>query len=284
MGRLVKAEILKLSKNKNFLVGCIACVFIASFIGILASEYIRYEIIKPEIVSSIGGNDIVREKGIFTGKFMSLAGENPVEPTMREIFHSSFSVGMLEVLIAILIVGSLTREYREGVLKNILAYGVNRRKFYLAKFIGIFGGTSIFISILAITGIIESSIFIGGFGEKLNSTYIMSMIFTMIATIIVAGSVVAILMLLSIFIKSSAGIIGISVGCFIFLPNFINSLYGKVNWFDNFFKLTPIYNMAAATSIYSTQGDRLLASIIGVVTAGIFLFVGSKIFEKQDIN
>ena len=281
MWRLIKAENLKLVKNKSFIVGCIACIFIASTIGILSHEYIRYEIIKPEIESQI---DNIKEEAIFTGKFMSLVAENPLEPTVREIFHSSFSLGMLEVLIAILIGGVLIKEYTRDTLKNILAYGISRKKLYLAKFISILSGLSNFILILGSTGLIESSIFIGGWGEEFKFTHIFNMLLTVISTIVVASAVIAIIMLCAIIMKNISGVIGGSVMIFIFLPNFISFLYGKYIIFDKIFELTTFYNMSVATSIYAGNIDRGIAIIISLITTSVFLFIGMKIFEKQDIK
>ena len=280
MDRIIKAEIFKLLRSKTFKTICIICIIQVGFIASVSNEYIINKLIRPQIENQ-KNRTVNRE--VFTGKVLYLATENPLEPTVREVFHSSFSTGILEVLISMLVVGLFIKEYTEKTIKNTLAYGVNRRKFYLAKFISLLIGVSIFISILTGTGIILGSIFIKGWGEAFVLSQVGSMIFSMISGIVVSASVISIIMLLSILIKNSAGVIGISVAAFIFLPNFISFAYGKIEWFDRLFKLTPFYNMSVAVSIYSQNLDKIMAIIIAIITTSIFLFIGSKVFEKQDI-
>ena len=60
--------------------------------------------------------------------------------------------------------------------------------------------------------------------------------------------------------------------------------YGKYDWFDKIYEVTPFYNLVASSSMYTDSSEKLLTVVVSLITITIFLFIGCKIFKKQDIK
>lgn len=286
MGRIIKSELFKLFKNKTFIILCCVCIgfggltsFFATDISTNMMKEVMGELTETEMEMLEKSKEQNQELVAPGAMGIQLEAKNLSEPTTEEIFYSSFGSGLIEILIGILISGILIKEYMQGTIKNTIAYGVNRRRFYIAKFISIFIGTAILTAILTGIPLIVSSI-LNGFGEA----SMIEVFMTYLVVLICAGSVGAIMMIIAILTKSTVAIVGIAVGGFMLAPNLIGALYGKFEWFDRLFELTPYYTLNSTTSIYAESGDKLFAVVVAVITTIIALAIGSKIFEKQDIK
>ncbi|MGL4656206.1 MAG: ABC transporter permease [Sarcina sp.] len=286
MGRIIKSELFKLFKNKTFIILCCVCIGFGGVTSFFATD------ISTNIMKEVMGELTETEKAmlekvkpvdealVVPGSMgIQLEAKNILEPTTEEIFYSSFGSGLIEVLIGILIAGILIKEYVHGTIKNVLAYGVNRKKFYVAKFFSSVIAIAILMAILNTIPVIVSTI-MNGFGDA-NP---MNMLMSYASGVICASSVSAIIMIIAILTKSTATVIGVAVGIFMIAPNLIGMLYGKFEWFDRLFELTPYYTLTSTTSIYAESGDKLFAVGVAMVTIFIALAIGSKIFEKQDIK
>ena len=288
MGRIIKSEIFKLVRNKTFIILCCVCIVLGGMLAFMSSD-----IMKDVMTTSMGEmtpeqqammeNMAPKENQIVTPGSMGVQinAKDILNPTIKEIFHSSFGSGLIEILIGVLIAGILAKEYIQGTIKNTLAYGVSRKKFYFAKFLSSVISIAIFMFIMTGIGTLGSMIFTG---EGLGKTEIIEMLSTYGAAVLAASSVSAIIMLIAILTKSTAAVIGSAVGIFMLLPNLIGMLYGKMEWFDKIFEITPYYNLSAATSVYADSSDKLLTVGISMVTIIIFMAIGSVVFEKQDIK
>lgn len=290
MLRLLKAELFKLFKNKTFIVLCLICLLLAGVMSFLstdiASNMLQDSLAEmPQEMSAMLEQQIVGNESIVTPGQMGfhLAAENPFSPTAIEIFHAAFGSGVIEVLIGILMSAILVREYTQGTIKNTLAYGKKRRSFYLAKFFAAVLGVSILLAILTIIPTIVCTI-LQGWGVEFEFSQILSLVATFLGAIVTTSSVVGIIMIIAIATQSNAAVIGAGIGLFTLLPNIIGFFYGKYDWFDKIFELTPSYTVAASTSVYATSSDLTKVVIIGAITTIIALFIGVRTFEKQDVK
>lgn len=290
MLRLLKAELFKLFKNKTFIVLCLICLLLAGVMSFLSTD-IASNMLQDSLAAMpqeqaamlkdamAGGGSIVTPGQMG----FHLAAKNPFSPTAIEIFHAAFGNGVIEVLIAILMSGILVREYTQGTIKNTLAYGKKRRDFYLAKFFAAVLGVSILLLILTVIPTIACTI-LKGWGVEFEFSQILLLIATFLSGVVTTSSVVAIIMIIAILTQSNAAVIGAGVGLFTLVPNLIGFLYGKYDWFDKVFEITPFYTVAASTSVYATNSDLINVVVIAAVTIIIALFIGIRTFEKQDVK
>ncbi|MBU3137382.1 ABC transporter permease [Clostridium gasigenes] len=293
MYRLIKAEMFKLSKNKTFKVLCIVAI-ILSIITIVMTLIMT----EDHLIKSLG-NIPEDQKMIQLEQIKLLASKSGFNPgkigvqvdgvkdmfniTTVELFHISFEKGILEVLIGILVAAFLAKEYSEGTIKNILAYGKKRSHYYISKWIAITLGTTIIMAItVGLATIIN--IIINGWGEPFEIIQLMGMLKTFGAAVIVNSAVVAIIMLIATLVKSNGATIGISVAIFVGIPLFTSFLYGKIDWFDNLYELTLLYNVAIVTAISANSTDVIKAIMISLVTLVAALGCGIAVFNKQDIK
>ncbi|MGL5575796.1 MAG: ABC transporter permease subunit [Sarcina sp.] len=286
MGRIIKSELFKLFKNKTFIILCCVCIGFGGLTSFFSTDTAS-EIMKEAMgeltpaQEQMLDNMTPKENSLIAPGSMGihLVAKDMMNPTTQEIFHSAFGSGIIEVLIGILIAGILIKEYAQGTIKNILAYGVRRRNFYIAKFISSFIAIAILVGILTVIPLVVSTI-INGFGNA-NP---MNMLMSYASGVICASSVSAIMMIIAILTKSTVAIVGIAVGGFMIAPNLIGALYGKFEWFDKLFELTPYYTLNSTISIYAKSEDIIFAVGVAMVTTIIALVIGSNIFEKQDIK
>ena len=288
MGKIIKSELFKLIKNKTVIILCCISIVIGGLTAFMSSD-----IMSDMMTTAMGEltaeqqammeNMTPKEGELVTPGSMGIQmkAEDMTNPTIKEIFHSSFGSGFIEILIGVLIAGVLVKEYTQGTIKNTLAYGVSRKKFYFAKFISSVIAITIFMLVMTGIATLGSMIFTG---ESVGTTEIVGILTTFGSAVLAASSVSAIIMLIGIFTKSTAAVIGSAVGIFMLLPNLLGMLYGKFEWFDKIFEITPYYNFSAATSVYADNLDKLLTVGISIVTIIIFMAIGSVVFERQDIK
>ena len=233
MGRLIQAEIFKLFKNKTFIILICVCIGLGSLLAFMSSDTATdmFSDGSPEISEStiieVPTPSPTEEPVLTPGNIgLQLRAANPLKPTVREIFHASFGSGIIEILIASLIAGIFVSEYKDGTLKNILAYGVSRQKFYFAKFISAVFAVSIFIFLLTGIGTLYSAIF-NGWREPFEVVHLLEMLGTYTSVVFAASSIIALIMLFGVLIKTPNGIVGVSLALFLLLPNTIGMNYGK---------------------------------------------------------
>lgn len=293
MYRLIKAELFKLFKNKTFKVLCIVAILLSIIVISMKS------IITEDFLLKSLGDMPQEQKMIQLEQIRVLSSDSIFQPgqlgfkvngakdifniTAIELFHTSFGVGVIEILIGVLVAAFLAKEYSEGTIKNILAYGKKREDYYLAKWIAITVGTAIIMAILV--GLSTSvNVIINGWGEPFEVIQLVEMLKIFGAAVIVNSAIVAIVMLVGTIVKSNGVTIGISVAIFIAIPIFTSFLYGKFDWFDKIYELTLFYNSAVVTSINSVGSDMLKAIMIASVTLIVGLGCGITVFKRQDIK
>ena len=293
MFRLAKAELFKLSKNRTFKVLCVVAICLSIIVFVMTTSVFDKIIEKATMGMSqeeaqrmldLGFSGSDKEQIVIPGSFgVHLNAKDPFNPTVPEVFSSSFGEGLIEVLIGILIAAFLAKEYSEGTIKNILAYGKNRSEFYLSKFIAIVVAIIVILFCLILIPTIGSFI-INGWGEPFKTSQLVRMIVSFFLTVISNASVAALLMIIAISVKSNGGTIGITVGMFVLFPSIISFIYGLNKVFDKIYEITPYYNNKVAISLYASNGDLIKSLIVSLITIIISLFVGIQIFKKQDVK
>jgi len=294
MLKLVKAELFKLSKNKTFKVLCIVSILLSILMFIMTTSIFDKiieeatssmpEAESEQMLNSLNFNGNGEEQVVTPGGMgIHLVAKDTFNPTVPEVFHSSFGTGLTEILIGILIAAFLAKEYSQGTIKNILAYGKSRTEFYLAKFITIVIAIIIILFCLVLVSTIGSSI-INGWGETFKTSQLLHMVISFLLSIISNASIAAILMMIAIAVKSNGSTIGITVGIFVVFPSIISFVYGLNKVFDKIYQITPFYNNQVAVSIYASNGDLIKSLLVSLITIIISLFVGIQIFKKQDVK
>lgn len=284
MNRLIKAEVFKLMKNKAFKVLCMICV-ISAFMSIFSVSDTMNGLMKesmsniPEEVQVMAQTSEVNGSIVTPGRigFNMPRGNSPLD-----VYYVSFGVGIIEILIGVLVGGFLAKEYSEGTMKNILAYGKSRTKFYLSKFIAMMVGVSIFTLIITLISFVGTG-FMNGFGDIVLAD-LGKMVMTFLASIMASSAVIALIMIISSLVKGNGATIGITVVLFVLIPTIISIFYGTYPTFDSIYEMTPYYNNALATSQNAETSDLIRSIGISLVTMGLSLGIGTKIFDKQDIK
>lgn len=284
MNRLIKAEVFKLMKNKAFKVLCAICIILA-FMSIFSASDTMNNLMKdamsniPEEIQVIAQTNEANGAIVTPGRigFNMPKGNSPLD-----VYYVSFGVGVIEILIGVLVGGFLAKEYSEGTMKNILAYGKSRTKFYLSKFIAMMVGVSILTLILTLISFIGTG-FMNGFGD-IALADLGNMAMTFLASIIASSAVIALIMIISSLVKGNGATIGITVVIFVLIPTIISIFYGTYPTFDSIYEMTPYYNNALATSQNAEISDLMKSIEISLATIGLSLGIGTKIFNKQDIK
>lgn len=294
MRRLIKAEIYKLFKGKTFKILCAVAMILAavvtyescfmteeSYMNTLGDISIEEKLEKVEAMKQRSQESPLVQPGqlgINTG-----GSEDPFDVTPMEVFHISFGVGVVEILISILVAFMFAKEYSQRTIKNTLAYGKKREAFYISKLIAIVVGISIIVAIMVLIPTVVTT-FTKGWIGNFEFSHILEILRTYLGAMILYTAIASILMLVVVLVKSSGATIGISVAMFIFVPTFLAFSYGQYDWFDKLYELTIFYNTALVTAIKSTSGDILKAVSVGLTTLLLSSLVGITIFKKQDIK
>lgn len=293
MHKLVKAEIYKLFKNKTFKVLCVISIGLSLLMMFMSSP-----LMEEVMMDSLGDMSIEQKEALVSqmsemnseeqvvnaGQLgFNLTAKDPMNPTALEIYHSSFGSGAVEILIGVLIAALMAKEYTQGTIKNTLAYGKKRHEFYIAKFLATVIGITVMLACLTLVSTV-GSIIMNGWGQTFEITQLVGMISSFLAAIVANSAVAALIMIIAIAVKSNGATIGITAGVFILVPTISGFFYGTYSWFDKIYELTPFYNSALATSIYSTNTDLIRAICVALITIIISLVIGIQMFKVQDIK
>ncbi|WP_238882706.1 ABC transporter permease subunit [Clostridium sp. YIM B02551] len=293
MTRLIKAEIYKVYKTRVIKVLCVIMILLAvMLLGIsklLSSEdFIKsslkgmpeaqQEQLMNQLQSTNNDDASIVQPGGGTG--FHIAAKDIFHPKGGEIYYASYGVGAIEVIMSILIGAVVAGEYSSGTIKNILAYGKKREHYYLSKLIAIAIAVGVLLGIMVSIASIGAGIMYG-WGSGVG---IIEVLKTFIAALIVGTSVSSLIMLIATLAKSNGTTIGIGIVLFTVVPTIISNFYGKYNWFDRLYEITPAYNWAVITSTHATSGDFTKAIIVAIITILIATLSGIMIFKKQDIR
>lgn len=294
MLRLLKAEIFKLFKNKTFMVLC----FVALAIAILnfamtkltsSEEFLKSSLTNMteeeknatiEQIKQMSTTDSVVTPGKIGATFQ---GKDMFNPKSKELFHTGFGQGIIEILLAILIGALVAKEYSSGTIKNMLAYGKRRRDYYLAKFLAISIGGVILLTIMVLSFLILS-IIVFPWGEAFNLSELIHIFRTFIVGFIAVMSIISLIMLLATLLKSNGSTIGIGISLFVLAPTAFSFLYGKYSWFDRIYESTASYNYVLGTALKASNNDIGNVILISVITTIVSLFLGISLLNKQDIK
>lgn len=285
MNRLIRAELFKMLKNNTFKIVCVVALVISIGMTIISSPLMHKSFTKAqEAVKAQEAYEELREEPVAIGSMgVSYTPKDYYHPKVSEVFAASFGVGVFEILASIIVGAFLAKEYSQGTIKNVLAYGRKRSDYYIAKFIAlILAGIVVLLCLTSVATI--GSYFINGWGEAFELSQVLRMAQSFGAAVIAEAAVISIIMLISIVIKSNGGVIGVAVGVVIGSGSLLSILYGRFDIFDKIFKFTPYYNDQLATSALATSGDVVRAMAVSLITMAIFLVAGCIIFKKQDIR
>lgn len=285
MNRLIRAELFKLFKNKTFRVVCIIALVISIGMTIISSPLMHKTF--NEVQVALAGQEMYQDltsEPVHIGSLgVSYTPEDYFNPKASEVFSSAFGVGLFEIFAAVIVGAFLAKEYSQGTIKNVLAYGRRRSDFYLAKFIALITSGAVVLLCLTLIPTVGTTI-INGWGETFKFSQVIRMAESFGAGLLAYASVVSIIMALSILIKSNGGVIGITMGVILGAGSILSLSYGKYKIFDNVFKITPYYNDQLAVSAIAAAGDIGRSALISLLTMIIFLVIGCTIFKRQDIK
>ena len=293
MIKAIQAELYKLFKNRTFAVLICVTVLLSTLTVVMCSP------IFEQILSDSLGDMPEEQKAMLMEQMTAMSDSDAIvtpgevgihlkakdmmNPTAIEVYHASFGSGVMEILIGILVAALMAKEYSQGTIKNFLAYGKKREEFYLAKFVAMVVAIAIISAVMTILPTVIV-IIMNGWGETFEFLQLVGMIKTFMVSVIASSAVAALAMVIATLVKSNGATIGITVAIFIGIPTFAGFLYGIYPWFDRIYEVLPFYNSALATSIKAGNGDLLRSVIISLVTVGVSIFVGIRIFKAQDIK
>jgi ABC-2 type transport system permease protein len=295
MLRLIKAELFKLFRTRAFKVLCIIALLLGVFVVGISKLMTSEEFIKSTLngmtpeqqeqfmqqLNTTNGEDAAIVQPGSMG--FHLNSKDIFNPTAKEIFHGSFGVGTIEILLAVLIGAMVAGEYSSGTIKNILAYGKKREHYYISKLIAVSFGFAIMLTIMVgIATILSVAMF--GWGQDFNFSETAHVLKIFGVAVIIGMAIISLLMLLATLVKSNGTTIGIGIVALTVLPTVLSFLYGKFDWFDKIYESTVGYNWALATSIKAANGDIVKATAVGLITLVIATMSGIMVFMKQDIK
>lgn len=293
MIKAIQAELYKLFKNRTFAVLICVTVLLSTLTVVMCSPIFdqilsdslgdmpeEQKVMLMEQMTAMSDSDAIVTPGELG---IHLQAKDMMNPTAVEVYHASFGSGVMEILIGILVAALMAKEYSQGTIKNFLAYGKKREEFYLAKFVSMVVAIAIISAVMTILPTVIV-IIMNGWGENFEFLQLVGMIKTFMVSILASSAVATLAMLIATLVKSNGATIGITVAIFIGVPTFAGFLYGIYPWFDRIYEVLPFYNSALATSIKAGNVDLLRSVIISLVTIGISLFAGIRIFKAQDIK
>lgn len=298
MLRLIKAQTYVLFKTRTFKVLCIVAILMGLMLGgiakLMSSEGFIRGALSQEGMSVEQQDEYIKtiqnSNDEDTGKVkpksqigVSVSAKDIFNPTAKELFHSSFGSGIMEIFMAVLIGLMVASEYSSGTIKNVLAYGKKREHYYISKLVACTIGFTIILGIMVSIGTIFSSLLFG-WGEPFTITQAAQIIEVFAGAIVIGMGIISVLMLLATVVKSNGSTIGIGIVILGVLPSIISLLYGNYDWFDRIYECSLSYNWTLLTSASSDNCDILKAVVVGLVTSVIATAGGITIFKKQDIK
>ncbi|MBV4418954.1 ABC transporter permease [Clostridium tyrobutyricum] len=264
MYNLLKFELYKLKNSKTFrnlfIITTILIVFILRLFYTNAGPWKLFDFIYNN-----------RECGFFINNF-----KDRIHPTSLEFFNSAFGFSIVMIILIMFIVGAfVVDEYSNGTIKNIIAYGHNRIKIYISKFLiiclGIFTLVIFLLFIPVIIALIlgwEKAVSISEIIRIIKSTVLICWIFT---------TIVSIYMCFMTIIKSKSIVIGLGI-VFLFLngAGFFSSF--------KFERYTPAFMLMNIGTLSPNSVDiqnMIVTCFILIILSNL---LGIFIFKNQDIK
>lgn len=296
MNRLLSSELFKLWKNTTFKV----LIIVSIVLGVLAVGATKLAS-SEEIISGLVPNNLTEEQkedyinnikemskptneiAVSGNLGFSSSSEDIFNPKGREVFFTSFGAGVIEIFIVILAGTLVAKEYSKGTIRNTIAYGNKRYKYFLSKVMSVSLSSIICFLTMVLTSTIIGS-FLFDWGNEFNSDEIMMIIKSLVCAILIIISVSTIMVFIASILKSNGVTIAIGMVVFVMVIYIIGAFYGKFDTFDAIYKYSTAYNWASISRVNASLGDYKRTIISSLVTILGCLAVGSYVVEKQDIK
>ena len=257
MNKILKAELLKLFNSRTFKAVIIASIVIAYLFPII---------------------HILGEK-----QFNLQANGESIKANF--IFFEIISTDVMAILMSMIVSESVAKEYSEGTMKNTLAYGVKRTKFYFAKYIA---NVIVMLIVMAIMSIGSTLLFtlIKGWGQQFEMSQLINMVRYFFGSAVIFAAMLAVIMFISTVVKSGGTTITLTVIIFILIP-FILKVVSSLNiseLVNKMYGVTLCYNFNIVKAVGSSNFEIIKASLIGFVWMVIALSAGAGLLKKQEIK
>src|SRR3989441_364694 len=246
-----------------------------TLLGTLVSYY---GIFKPDIPGGLNGTAIVsvalfapnNETAVFTNRFTVSDLRPPQTRISGTDVASSFFSSLVSFFIPLVaIVGSYSsygKDRLTGVLESVLARPVSRRGLVLSRFLSTL--LAISLAVVASVGIVDA-ILNNVTGSFLSQDFVLAMIAALLAEVAAFSGIV---FLLSHLVKSSAVLLGISIGLFVVLDFFwsliiylLTALLGGTVGSAVYIQTTILANLANPAQFVSLVDTYMFGSSSGVL-------------------
>jgi ABC-type transport system involved in multi-copper enzyme maturation permease subunit len=215
--------------------------------------------------------------------FIGFVYQDPANPLFWELAYSSTVLtSSLWLILMILSIQFISKEYQTGTIKLAVSYGINIFKIHLSKWIVVvsFFGLLFYLFNLATFATISGvKNFIPTFGNVMSLLALISLYYLVLAVFSL------ICFVLYIVIKNNDAVSWI-LSVFMFSPVVIVAIYGYDRPFllDCYLSINPLYHLANASRFWADSG--VTGSILLYVASGILFLLASSYFllKKQEIK
>ena len=273
MGKLIKAELIRLSKNRTFTV----CMIISLLLGVLMAMLYNYAW-QNSRASIQTVTAIITQYGMDTKIIDEAFGMIPRDNLWAYI-NILLSDGSIVYITAVAVSSFAAAEYSMGTLKNTISRGYSRLAVYSSKlttslictyalsFSYVLGGS--------IVGVINY-----GFGSTIG---IEKMLAVISAYICLFGAMGILYFVFAILCKKSGAAIAVSI----VVPLFVASIFAILTMAWNGFKDYSKYwllNMIVSVQEYILSGEAWLPFVCAAIYFVLSMVIGFAVFKRQDIK
>lgn len=272
MRNLLKTDLKRIIKDKLFLISCI----IAGAYSVLSP--VLYKV----MFAMIGADD----------KMLEAMGAAPSAKSM--LFQALVPGGDLGLIIPILIIIALCKDFSYGTIRNKIIAGHSRAKIFISMFI-----TSVIImfSIMLAQALLSFFVSLALFSysaQGFEASEILYLIVSIVLELIVYITVCSIICFFCVFMKNP----GTSVVMF-FAVNFTVTMVGSIimiastmatpgstaaSVLDVLYKSNIFINPVIGAVDSYTFKDLLLVLVPNLIFAPLITFFGYKVFNKKDLK
>lgn len=285
MINLIRSEIYKLKKSRAFMICTLLCIVFALLGPILLNfskemlETMPKEMLEDPTMQSA----LMSDSGLHIGIGSSTSLLATDEMTGTWYVGQLFPGNALELFLAIFISIFVTAEFATGTIKNVVSKGFGRGKIYLAKLIVSSIASVIMLLIYTIVGFM-AGIVVFGLGEC-HITTVLEILRLVGIQIVFHIALTAIFVMIGMTVRSVAGTLTVNILTLVFVGTIIsasNLIIGR-----NAIDLTQYWipSIITATSNLTMQANDIIRNILVAMVYFIgSSWIGSKLFQKQDIN
>jgi len=271
MMNLIRADIYRIFRGKGVYITLVILLGVI-VLQVTAGAYMSMGVSADDIHMI----DMLSESDDAMAQLVDASLNNGIEPFQRPFGAEApytamtFTDGILYILLPLLTFIS-TADFTSGVVKNTLAGGMSRSKYYISKLTL----SCITCTLLLIAYVLLSTIFatlISGFGGTFNWEYISSVIkvFAMQLWLVLALTCVGHFF---IFITRSGSFIGVYIA-FLLVPSLVLFLLSLINrWFENLL----IYDLTMGLSMLLNVSVMPANDIIKIILIGAGFIVAATI-------